>query len=439
MGMIGRVLAVLVVALVPSATARARTDGFFLDVSAHPDRVVPTGSDVRVTVGLHAAGDPEFTITAVMSDRFGDVADAANPALVDTSCVVPSTRLPGDPVPPPYEWACSYIVNIAGGLGTVVDTVTVLLTLPDTTELTVFDDVSVSISDASGAIRGTIVDDVTGTPVAGVHMMAMGPTGAEMSTDAAGRFDLQGLEPGDYQLVAGNNVTMIPSEYAREWYDDAPDMASADAVTVVGGEATTLTWGLSLGGVIEGAVTDELTGAPLAGARAVWVAVMPDGDWEGSFVEAADADGAYRISGLHEVGVLVCFRAPGYVPECWNDVPWASGSGFNFGGDQIAAAPRTVISGIDAALTPDAPATTTTAPVTTTLPTTTTAPVTTTLPTTTIQPAPTTTFVPAPVNVLPATGGNGAHLTIVALGAVIVGLVAVAAARRPHRRACEGP
>lgn len=360
---IGLVLLVMVIGLVVPGPVLAQDPEVSVHVGAYPAQVVPAGGVVFFVPGMFLPLDETVTIVAISSELYGDVADSANPALRETTCVVPSVRQPGE-YTGALDWACGYRVWVQGDPGEVTDTVTVTVVRADGREVMAAATVSVTISIDAGAIRGTLTDSETGAAVANtwVHAMPWGGGGQSGSgpSDPTGFFDIQALVPGEYLLMAGNSMHW-PSEYAREWWDDSPDQATASPVMVVGGEVTTVDWALSLGGVVEGTVSDAVTGAPIGGISVSWVGINQAGDREGPMGSfSTDADGLYRISGLYAADYLICFYDFGsvYARECWNDRTDFGDGVAGLPGDPIRVEVQTVVSGIDAALAPLYPPTT---------------------------------------------------------------------------------
>ncbi len=395
--------------LTPAETGLARQSDVVLDVLVSPETVVLSGANVTFTPVLLIPVDEAVTITSIESGLHGDVTDATNPAIVATTCTVPDPVAPGDSFGA-YDWGCEYQVVITGDPGTVTDTITVRVIRADDTEVMITADASVTIGVTTGSIRGTLVDDQTDEPIAGVRVMASGDSdSSSATTDHLGGFGFEGLDPGEYRLVAGNLVELTPSDYAVEYYDDAT-FGSADLVTVFAGEVTTIEWDLAFGGIVQGIVTDASTSEPLEGVEVDWVGLNTDGSRLGPHPGIdSDERGAYQVRGLHAIDVLVCFSKDGYVDECWDDrTDFGSGLA-GIPGDPITAAPRSTVGGIDAALAPIAPpATTTTTP-----------------------PTSTTVVAQQPVDVLPPTGSSlDVGLSIVALATILTGTLAMRTARR---------
>ncbi len=91
-----------------------------------------------------------------------------------------------------------------------------------------------------GEIAGTVTEGTTPVmPGAGTLVMAIDEAGLPVLTtvaDAAGHYEIAGLEAGGYLLLF-----MDPrGEFATEFFDDTPDPSVADQVVVVGGQTTTV-------------------------------------------------------------------------------------------------------------------------------------------------------------------------------------------------------
>ncbi|MCP3909875.1 MAG: hypothetical protein GY713_02875 [Actinomycetia bacterium] len=147
----------------------------------------------------------------------------------------------------------------------------------------------------AGSISGTIFGDDTGLPVSGPVFELFDLAGVSVRSAGAGddgTYVIAGLPAGDYRLqFRGGNG----SDYVAEWYDDAPDQASATILTVVAGVELTNTDGsLPIGGSVSGIVTEDGTGAPLDDVQVQVSAVV------GTFSRLAvtAADGSYTVSGL---------------------------------------------------------------------------------------------------------------------------------------------
>jgi protocatechuate 3,4-dioxygenase beta subunit len=149
-----------------------------------------------------------------------------------------------------------------------------------------------------GASIGGTVSDGDGNPMCDVAVWAFrsddGWVGTlDTTTGCDGDYRLEGLEPGEYQLVA---FAPEGSGLQNTWYGGTSHRASATPVTVTAGEtAPAVDLVLAAGGSIRGAVTDE-GGLPVAGAT-VW-AFRADDTWIGSAASTTNDDGTYVFDGL---------------------------------------------------------------------------------------------------------------------------------------------
>jgi len=58
---------------------------------------------------------------------------------------------------------------------------------------------------ALATFSGTLLDRTTGQPLTSVHVHAAGPSAADATTDAHGRFTLKSLQPGSYTVTIESN------------------------------------------------------------------------------------------------------------------------------------------------------------------------------------------------------------------------------------------
>jgi beta-lactamase regulating signal transducer with metallopeptidase domain/5-hydroxyisourate hydrolase-like protein (transthyretin family) len=140
-----------------------------------------------------------------------------------------------------------------------------------------------------GVIEGKVLDKVTGKPavgaVIGLQAIKGGNSFNHVGTDAAGKFEIRCLKPGQYNLWA-----------------DAPDRACAaiDSLTVEAGKTlTNQNLELVEGGWVEGQIVDAATGAPIGNTdgRPLEIAFYgPARPKSGGGCQAAkaDAEGRFR-------------------------------------------------------------------------------------------------------------------------------------------------
>ena len=190
-------------------------------------------------------------------------------------------------------------------------------------------------------ISGTVIGDTAGgtVPLAGVYVAAGESSDLRTFTDATGNYTIWGVAAGSYPIA----FYAAPSTlYADEFWNDKPDLASADLVTVAAGVpltglATTLALGGSIAGNVKGLANANLESVPV---QAFTLA--------GDFVDAAstDASGNYVITGLPAGSYKVEFAPFGvsYAPEWWNDK-----ASFALA-DAIAVAAGAAVTGRDAVL-----------------------------------------------------------------------------------------
>jgi branched-chain amino acid transport system substrate-binding protein len=203
-----------------------------------------------------------------------------------------------------------------------------------------------------GSISGTVTAEGSGTPLSGIDVCPERPGWrwdfwfACGVTDGSGDYTLGGLPTLDYNVEFRDSS----GTYATEWYDDKPDHASADPVSVTGGANTPgIDAALGLGGSISGTVTNESPGDPLSDIEvcAHHERLVPAPPW--NFMvqcDTTDGTGAYSLIGLRTGNYNVDFRDPAatYGFEWYND------KGSIGSGDLVAVTGGAGTAGIDAAL-----------------------------------------------------------------------------------------
>jgi hypothetical protein len=153
--------------------------------------------------------------------------------------------------------------------------------------------------EAGGRITGTITDAATAAPLGGVTVRAFSSTGASLKsvgTAADGTYALQGLTTGSYLVQTGVSTLV---NYIDELYDNIPCpgcvVTSGTPVAVTAGSThPNVNFGLAVGGIVTGMVTDAGTAAPLANVTVQLSSAS--GLTAKSFTTAAD--GTYTIRGL---------------------------------------------------------------------------------------------------------------------------------------------
>ena len=151
-----------------------------------------------------------------------------------------------------------------------------------------------------GSISGTVTDS-SSNPIFNIRIDAYdsggnlvnsgGGISGSTSTSFDGTYTVSGLPPGDYRLRFRNFF----GNFAPEYYDDKPDLASADPVTVTAGsDAPGKDVVLSPGGSITGTLTDASSN-PVAACVRVF---DPEGNSVSGPPEQTDGNGDYAVNGL---------------------------------------------------------------------------------------------------------------------------------------------
>lgn len=146
-----------------------------------------------------------------------------------------------------------------------------------------------------GTFSGVVTDAQSGAPIEGATVYVYGANGewfGGRETDATGAYRTQGLEAGSYMLRFGGTYA---TGHFTEYYDDAPDQASAQVLGVeLGEDVTGIDAALQLGGSITGVISDRETGDAVPGA-----CVNASDATNGSYSSAcADTAGVYVLRGL---------------------------------------------------------------------------------------------------------------------------------------------
>lgn len=197
---------------------------------------------------------------------------------------------------------------------------------------------------ATGQITGVVTAADTSLPIMFTYATAYTPDGGYIKsalTDSNGQYTLTDLDPGDYKV----EFYYFGGNYVPEWYDDRPDLNTADLVTVTDGGLTPLINAiLEVGGEITGTVTAEDTGLPLENISVY--AYTLDGAYVTS--DYTDASGKYSIQQLRPGSYNLQFIQYGsdasYVSQWYNNQPDQDSA------DPVAVTPPDVTPDIDAVL-----------------------------------------------------------------------------------------
>jgi uncharacterized surface anchored protein len=200
-----------------------------------------------------------------------------------------------------------------------------------------------------GSISGTATDEATGEPLERICVYAFDTDTERFAgfarTDAAGRYAIEGLPSGDYEVEFIDSCGG-PGDYLTEWFDNKPSFSTGDHVTVTAGDETPgVDAALTVGGSISGTVTDDATGAPIGEicVRAFDSATNASGS------ATTDAAGKYTVTRLASGNYRVLFSdfcddSVDYVTEFYNNARTFSQA------DLVTVVAPDDISGIDAAL-----------------------------------------------------------------------------------------
>jgi hypothetical protein len=194
----------------------------------------------------------------------------------------------------------------------------------------------------TGVIAGTVKDDTTEKPIAGVMIQfyRMGP-GTIMTfalpfavTDSLGQYKAE-LEIGTYTIHAQPAPYMPPGPpaYLPEWYDNVYEQRKATPVKVEAEKVFTADFGLSRKviptrpkGVISGIVIDDATLKPIQSAMIRFFSQYPTIMLYPPPTVMTDSLGRYRalldtsIYLIRAEGPPVKIWLPGYIPEWYDNV-----------------------------------------------------------------------------------------------------------------------
>lgn len=171
----------------------------------------------------------------------------------------------------------------------------------------------------NSAIAGRVTGG--GVPVAGIKVALYPERGCCMMqpfvyvySDAEGRYAIQGLSSGAFQLAFLDPAGV----YARTFYQDQIVSSQADTIKVKDGETQTANVDLVHGGALGGTVR-TITGQPVPDLY-VTLYIYLEERYELLVTDIqTDANGKYRLDGLHPGFYQVCFRRSlwDYTGECY--------------------------------------------------------------------------------------------------------------------------
>jgi hypothetical protein len=212
-------------------------------------------------------------------------------------------------------------------------------------------DADAALAPVRGSITGTVESDDGGVPLAGAWVAVLASGSAEIVAGAVtgsdGSFVVDDLLPATYGVVAAT-----PSgDHEPEFFDDAPSPAAATGVVVEPGSVADVDLALpsrepvAAGAVVQGELTADGSGDPIAGA---WVVALKVGTAEFAAGAVADEQGAYVLDVPPGNYVLEFVDPAGRHSVEWHEDQPASGMQSSTPVAASAGAPTTV----DAALAP---------------------------------------------------------------------------------------
>ncbi|MCG6964784.1 MAG: carboxypeptidase regulatory-like domain-containing protein [Acidobacteria bacterium] len=210
-----------------------------------------------------------------------------------------------------------------------------------------------SASNGTGAITGSLTDEVTGNPIPYTRVEVYCPSqgfDAETFTGADGSYTMGGLGTGDCWVRTWNEL-----DYIDEIYDDFIcdgffcDFTDGTPVPVVDSETTTgIDFALGREGAISGILTDARDDSPLASAQ---VRVYNAGGGTAGSA-TTDDQGIYSVPNLRPGTYYVKgWSYPDFVGELYDDIPCPDYCDPTTG-TPVAVTSGQITTGIDFALTP---------------------------------------------------------------------------------------
>ena len=137
----------------------------------------------------------------------------------------------------------------------------------------------------------------------------------ETDIDQNGRFTIEGLFPGTYIVQIDPKI----SPYESFYYGNTHNREEATRITINSGETTKISMQVEPGG-ISGRVTD-VDGAGIDGLQ-IRAFERNDDVWSPRFFEkiiTIEPNGDYSFVGLDTGQYRICFSAPNFITECYDD------------------------------------------------------------------------------------------------------------------------
>jgi len=218
--------------------------------------------------------------------------------------------------------------------------------------------------DRGGIIAGTVTDARTSAPIAGlsviVHLLIEGGPvpAASASTDASGRYVIQGLPAGRYYAHTYDPSTAYVNEIFDNivcgwWSCSWDDLVTGTAIAVSPGTTTDgRDFALDRGGRITGTVTDAVTALPLSNV-CVTAFVSLSGSAPDVAQDCSDASGAYDLGGLPSGSYRLMAVPPfgsSHVQELYDGIPCPAAGCDTGSGSPVAVALGATTGGRDFSL-----------------------------------------------------------------------------------------
>ncbi|MEQ1870623.1 MAG: carboxypeptidase regulatory-like domain-containing protein [Vicinamibacterales bacterium] len=204
---------------------------------------------------------------------------------------------------------------------------------------------------SGGTITGTITDEATGVPLAGVFVNVTTSNGTSVGTggtNSAGVYSISGIATGSYLVRTYFNS----SSHVNEAYNNIPCVNCASntgtPVSITVGQVTSnINFALAKGAKISGRVFDVVTGLGIVNQ---YVAVYNASNTFVTSSSFVNADGSYSVDGLPS-GTYFARTANGtslgYVDELYDDRPCAFNSCTATSGTPLVVAAGQVRSNVD--------------------------------------------------------------------------------------------
>jgi 5-hydroxyisourate hydrolase-like protein (transthyretin family) len=282
----------------------------FLPTTAFAQTGTITGTVTNSVTGAPIAGVP---IAVVRSDNLSD-AGIADFQPTNASGVYTFSLPPGGYylAAIPTDEGLDYVDQIFGGPHFPID-------FPDLLEGTLVTVTAGNTATANtallpgGHVTGTVTDAATGAPLANILVQSVYRSNndyyssTDALTDAAGRYTIQGLAPG--QILVLTRSVNVPG-YVDEYWDNSPCVGPCEnydpstqvpaptPITIVSGVTVAgKDFALDPGGAISGTVTNAANGQPIANL-AINVNALVNGGLRFMGTVNTNASGVYRFGGL---------------------------------------------------------------------------------------------------------------------------------------------